>query len=359
MINEKLLLDLFRVPTTSCQEQTMSFFIRNYLAKNKIPYTIDNCGNIFNINNKTPILSAHMDSVQDSVDMKLSNFINIHNNYISGYGVIGADDKCGIYIILELLKAKNDLNFVFSVEEEIGGRGIIEFVATNDLRHIPYGIVLDRRGASDIICTHNDYGTEEFENIIAEIGKVFGYKPAMGLFSDGDYLNEQMSLANLSVGYYNPHEKTEFAKINEISHAMSFTWNIIKNVKKRFNSPTRIKTRYNGWGDYGYGYGYGEDDYYDAEFACFNCYKHSWNNIYLASLNKHICKSCFASLYEEIVMENIKFLEDEDEVKEVVEVEANIVEPTEEEKIEEVARAIKAEVPGITEEELNYVIEEI
>ena len=80
-------------------------------------------------------------------------------------------------------------------------------VELKDLDHILYCIVLDRRGGSDILCTDNDYGTKEFETILKEIGKVYDYKPTRGLWSDTDILSDLLCCANLSVGYYNPHQK--------------------------------------------------------------------------------------------------------------------------------------------------------
>ena len=50
------------------------------------------------------------------------NEISIQENKISGNGNIGADDKNGIYICLKLIeKYGNDINFIFSECEEIGG----------------------------------------------------------------------------------------------------------------------------------------------------------------------------------------------------------------------------------------------
>lgn len=303
-MDRKLLLDIFKIPARTRQEGLMRNFIKKFLTELHISYSVDKKGNLYNINNNnSPLLSAHMDTVQDVNDAKLAHFTNIHGNYISGYGVIGGDDKCGIYIILELLKERKDLNFVFSVEEESGGNGIMPFVANNDFSHIPYGIVLDRRGGNDIVCEKNDYGVKEFEDVLARIGKLFGYKPAIGTFSDADYLNEQLSVANLSVGYYNPHTKAEFVKINEMKNAMDFVWHLVKNVNTRFRVPTPTKSYKSGYRYEGYEYGDDYDDY-ETNFKCSVCGHASWENIYLSTTKKYICRNCFDGLYEELLQKN-------------------------------------------------------
>ena len=296
-MDKKLLLDIFRIPARTKHEDEMREFIKGFLSHLHIPFSVDARGNLYNItNDNSPLLSAHMDTVQDIDDALLTKFINIYDNYLSGYGVIGGDDKCGIYIILELLKERKDLNFVFSVEEECGGNGIMTFVAGNDFSHIPYGIVLDRRGGNDIVCKKNDYGVKEFEDTLAEIGKLFGYKPAIGTFSDADYLNEQLSVANLSVGYYNPHMKSEFVKLNEVKNAMNFVWHIVKNVTAKFKTPP-VTRRYDYYNDY--------DDYdYKDDFKCGICGHFSWENTYLETIKKYICDNCFSALYEEVLTKN-------------------------------------------------------
>jgi tripeptide aminopeptidase len=237
----KLLEQIFQTPAITRQEDRMASVIKKTLTANGISYFSDKIGNVYSLNKKgVPLLSAHMDTVQDEVDAALAKFIKIRGNVVSGYGVIGGDDKCGIFIALTLACA-NLCNFVFSVEEESGGHGIKTFVAEQDLSDIPYGLVLDRRGSSDIICTKNNYGVDAFEKILLEIGKLYGYKESSGTFSDANYLSEKISCANLSVGYYNPHSKSEFVDVDDLKVAMNFTHSIIKNVTEKFEVPSKAK----------------------------------------------------------------------------------------------------------------------
>ena len=242
-MDKNLLLDIFRIPAQSALEWEMQDYIENFLKINKIIYKRDKCGNIYNIEKKEkPLLCAHMDTVQDDDDASLTKFIKIRGKILSGYGVIGGDDKCGVYTILNLLlKRRDDFNFLFCVEEEVGTVGSRFFMRENDITHILYGLVLDRRGNKDIICFDNNYGSKEFSNKLNEIGKEFGYRNTRGLVSDADNLNEQISCANLSVGYYNPHMKNEFVSLPDLLNAEKFVEKILNTVKEKYPAPYSFK----------------------------------------------------------------------------------------------------------------------
>lgn len=240
---EKILLDLFKIFSPSRNNERMIKFIVDFLGKNDIPFTKDTNGNIFSLHNEErPILSAHMDSVGGYDDGFLSEFINIFDyrgdRIMKGMGNIGGDDKCGVFLILMKLLEDKSLNFIFSIDEEIGCVGIKQVVPTNNISGFPYAIILDRRGNGDIICKNNDYGTKEFEDALAEVGKRFGYTPATGACSDANTIREYMSCANISVSYHNPHSKTEFVSLTELYNTKLYLDAIINELQgKAFTKP--------------------------------------------------------------------------------------------------------------------------
>lgn len=307
-MDKKLLLDLFKIPAMSGDEGKVSEFIQKQLKILNIDFTVDNTGNIFNVSNPNrPLLCAHMDTVQSKFDTIMSKFVHIvKGEILKGYGVIGGDDKCGIFAILELLKeGHKDVNFLFTVEEESGAVGSTMFVSENDISEIPYGIILDRRGSGDIICYRNDYGTIEFENAISEIGKVYGFKPSVGTFSDADQLNEQISCANLSVGYYNAHTKNEFVVLSELQNTINYVNKLLTSLEdQKFEAPETFKYKNITAGKFDPGYDDYYDDYYDAfgnSFkSCDVCYGFKKDHQVLKTLNMIICDECLEELEEEI-----------------------------------------------------------
>jgi tripeptide aminopeptidase len=254
-IDEELMLKLFRTSSPSNREDKVQTLIKEFLTKNAIDFKTDKIGNIFNLDiPDAPLLSSHMDTVEDTLkDSPLMKYVRIYDSkeygkYIKGYGVIGGDDKCGVFINLSLLKKyPNKINFIFSINEEKGMSGIQAVVKEQDKKFekILFGIVIDRRGAGDIICTDKNYGTKEFETEIEKIGADFGYKSASGAASDAGYISEKVSCANISAGYYNPHSKKEFVIIDDMINAMNYADKLIATIKTRFIPP--VKTVYHDY----------------------------------------------------------------------------------------------------------------
>lgn len=161
------------------------------------------------------LLVAHMDTVHDNLpelivyDAKLDK--------MSSPNGIGGDDRCGIYMILEIVKHYN-CSVLFCEDEEVGGIGAKKFIET-DLAHelkFNYAIELDRKGGNDAV--FYDCDNEEFENFIT---KEF-YKTAFGSFSDISIVAPFLGCAavNLSCGYYNAHTKTEYVVLREMEKSI-------------------------------------------------------------------------------------------------------------------------------------------
>lgn len=334
-MNTKLLLDLFLIPSQSGSEGRVQEFISTWLREHGIEFEIDEVGNIYNISKvERPLLSAHMDTVQDDFDELMAKFIEIKGGIVKGYGVIGGDDKCGIYAILDLLEnGHDDFNFVFSVQEEIGGVGIEFFTQNQDLSHITWGLVLDRKGKGDILCdASHEYGTKQFEDALLAVGKNFGFEIGHGTFSDADYLSDQISCANISVGYYNAHTKHEYVVISELQNTINYVHNLVKHLDVRFAPPDK-KFTYSSWnrslaaGSYDesydfddiYGDGYGGYTYSSynkgtSVECCDICGSVTDDTKMVKALGFRLCRDCKIELFNEL--QNDFFYEQlEDEYK--------------------------------------------
>lgn len=269
-LDRDLLTKIFKIGSMSYQEDDMVDFVKKFLNERNIKYDHDFNGNIYSIHNyQKPILNAHMDTVQDVDDENLARFAKIRKNILSSYGVLGGDDKCGIYIILHLLE-KNplDFNFILTVGEEIGGGNGIKEVEKDlgdEIKKCPYFLTLDRKGCDDILCYNNNYGTKDLQEALKKVSDDHGfkYKPGTGTFSDANTLSDYISGANLSVGYYNAHSKDEFVILSDLKNALNYVNTIIKEVKKGFNKPKKTFTYYGSGHGYSSGYHDAYDDYYD------------------------------------------------------------------------------------------------
>ena len=153
-----------------------SDYVKEFLTSIEVAFETDSYGNIYYLDHENaPLLSAHMDTVRKDDDFCIGAFLTEdEDERIFSGGILGGDDKCGVYIILKALKEGKKVNFIFSRDEEIGCLGIKALLKPNWVENKELAdkirnnclwcLVLDRRGNSDIICTKNSYGTLDFEN---------------------------------------------------------------------------------------------------------------------------------------------------------------------------------------------------
>lgn len=156
------------------------------------------------------MLVAHLDTVLTEPPKKLFKIQG--KNVICGSNGLGADDRVGVFMILEILKAGLRPSVLFTTDEECGGLGADAFIAyfkrpTDDYKYI---IQLDRRGEND--CVFYDCQNKKFVNYI----KKFGWEPAKGIFSDISIICPVWGVAgvNLSVGYINEHTPYEMLDLD-------------------------------------------------------------------------------------------------------------------------------------------------
>jgi hypothetical protein len=270
----KLLKKLYRIYSPSGKEEKMSEFVQNKLKQlNITDFKVDENLQIYKLIPNTPMLCAHMDHVGKTPIKEIYR----SGNYIIGDKNIGADDKNGIWIILKLLQKFPNTSFIFSTSEERGG-DVVDILTKHEkeLESIKYCLVFDRKNGSDIIGTKNEYCTEEFEKDVLEIGKMFGYKSATGVFSDCDILSHYISCVNLSCGYYNAHTDKEFTKTNELVDAFNFGRIILKRITKKYEKPEKLYRKRSNW-RYVYS-NFWEDeynlDYYNLKYCskCDTCF---------------------------------------------------------------------------------------
>lgn len=253
-------------------------YIKTFLDSLGVEYKVDSYGNIFFLDYENyPLLSAHMDTVRNEEDFCIGAFLTeSDDDKIMSGGILGGDDKCGVYIILRAIEAGKKVNFIFSRDEEIGCVGIKKLVGDNEIcekiKKCLWCLVLDRRGNSDIICKLNDYGTAEFESALEKISNDnnFGYKPTKGLCSDANTIRDYISTANISTGYFCPHSQKEYIVKADLETAYNYTIAVIDNLKDRFEPAERKVydyTDYSYWRDYDNNYDFYahmyEDDYDD------------------------------------------------------------------------------------------------
>lgn len=205
-------------------------------------------GFIFAKGNIPILLTAHLDTVHEK---PIKRIYKNKDRLFSPQG-IGGDDRCGVWIITEVIRSGLQPNILFCEDEEIGGVGSDKFCKTKyiaDVEEMKYVIELDRKGNNDAV--YYDCGNEEFKKYIEENT---GFAESYGSFSDIGHICPDADIAgvNLSCGYYNAHTLQEYVVFGEMR-------NTLKVVKELLENPPEEKFDYQELYYFGYGYG----NYYD------------------------------------------------------------------------------------------------
>ena len=216
------------------------------------------------------LLVAHMDTVHTA---KLKSYFertdSANQHVLNSPQGIGGDDRCGVYSILEIIKAKK-CSVLFCEDEETGGRGVRKFVVgkhISDIKNMKYLIELDRAHSKDAVFYYCD--NKEFTKFICENT---GYKESYGSFSDISVLAPAAEVAavNLSCGYYNAHLTTEYVVIEEMLNTIEVVKKLVDVECEQFKyiKKTYSYGNYGGYGGYyrnyynnGYSHEEDEDDY--------------------------------------------------------------------------------------------------
>lgn len=199
-MNIKLIKYLCGLSQTVLKQALLTFLKSNY---DKV---IDNSEYLFAEGDIPVCLVAHLDTVFKQLPNEI--FYDQEQKVMWSPQGLGADDRAGIYAILQIINAGYRPSVIFTTDEEIGGLGaqaIVEDFPDCPIVGLKMLIELDRQGMDD--CVFYDCDNPDFERYIAG----FGFTPDWGSFSDISFIAPEWGVAavNLSVGYMNEHTTNE------------------------------------------------------------------------------------------------------------------------------------------------------
>lgn len=249
-------IQLLSLPSGYRRNGPVHEFIKSELTELGINFNVFDKTTIFNLDIKgAPLLIAHTDTVREPPhDKGLTGNIEYYRvamdknhpaNEVTvikskNKRILGGDDMCGVHIILELLRSGKRFNFVFTDNEEniyeASSRKFLYEFDTDIIENCNYGIIIDRRGNSDIICTANGYGSIDFETAIYDVSKIggFGFRPTRGVMCDADFFRNVISCANLSAGYYSAHSDKEFVVWEDMENTYNYVTDILNTINVKF-----------------------------------------------------------------------------------------------------------------------------
>ena len=246
--------ELLSVPSKTYQEDRMVNYLLDELSQIKgIQVVCDEHKNIYVTKGTLdegeyyPMFISHTDTVHNLVDEIVVKEEYLLRPYTFGkdFGSeqilclkaydkdgkptgIGGDDKCGIFICLELLRQLEKVKIALFVSEETGCHGS-KMVNLDFLNDVGYCVQYDAPG--DHLISHSCSGT-----VLFDIDSDF-YKIAYSAISEG-FGNEMLvqahpytdimimkqksdlSCINMSCGYYNMHTASEFVCISDVERGI-------------------------------------------------------------------------------------------------------------------------------------------
>ena len=235
----ELLKLIYETFSPSREEKRMRKVLRRECKERKVKVVKDATGNLLITKGKAdsyPCICAHMDQVQhlhskDFTVYQQDDCIFAFSAKSRSQQGLGADDKNGLWIALELLNELPVLKCAFFVGEEIGCIGSSK-VDLNFFKDVRYCIQADRRNGGDLITAiSGDICSKDF--IVSLDYKDYGYKPCDGLTTDVGTLVHRgvgVSCINISCGYYDPHTDHETTLWSELVNAKAFAKHICEKL---------------------------------------------------------------------------------------------------------------------------------
>ena len=172
------------------------------------------------------LLVAHMDTVSSKPPVYVfvqKSFDLIYNPS----GILGGDDRCGIYAIMMLLEEYKP-HVLFTEDEEIGCVGAFKAAKNLAVPDVKYIIEFDRNDKND--CVFYDCGNQAFMDYVEK----FGFKTNYGTCSDISVLGCAWNIAavNLSCGYYNEHTTREYVIFGHLLETIARARNMLNEIVK-------------------------------------------------------------------------------------------------------------------------------
>ena len=216
-------------------QKEVKAYMKSYLISHKYE-VVDEDGFLYAKGTVPVLLVAHMDTVHKA---QCKTIIN-NNGKLSSPQGIGGDDRCGVFIIMNLVKEFN-CSVLLCEDEEKGGIGANKFtnavykrtdengnvIEEKYIEHLDvnYMVEFDRKGSNDAVFYRCD--NKEFIDFVEDMT---GFKQATGSFSDISVLMPaaKLSAVNLSCGYYNAHQANEYVVYDEMMDTIEAVKPLIK-----------------------------------------------------------------------------------------------------------------------------------
>ena len=238
-----LLLQLYEISSKSGREGKIKAFLLDYLSNVDFVVKTDDIGNLFITKGHAesyPCIAAHLDEIHSPCKREAvadGGIIYTVDKLWNRVGC-GADDKNGIWIIINLLQSEPVLKVVLFVQEERDGelagcRGanVCDLSFFDDVKYV---LECDRKGSSDVVYIgKNETCLCSSDFIPQYLLKKYRYEMVKGGKTDVVELKMrglEIPVCNISCGYYNAHKNSEYTKFSELQNCLAFIKELLVSI---------------------------------------------------------------------------------------------------------------------------------
>lgn len=253
-MNRDRLIEVLQVPTYFGEESRMIGYISSVLDQKQLEYTVDPIGNIYvtkGDSEKYPCFVSHMDTVHH-VNERLEVYVNQEGNLQGRDSVdqsplgVGGDDKCGVYLCLEMLDRLESVKVAFFVGEEFGMVGSKE-ASPEFFSNVKYAIQFDSPEGDTMSLTLRGNRLFDEESLFGETVTPLLLERGITKWQHHPYTDVYQLITkfdfpclNLAAGYHRYHTQHEYVVPDEVENTLQLALELVEVLKEE--TYVRIKS---------------------------------------------------------------------------------------------------------------------
>ena len=239
----ELLKQLYKISSKSGMEDSIKSFVLSCVSDVDLKVETDDIGNLFitkGVAATFPCVAAHLDEIHSPCDRDVvieGDKIFTVDRLWNRVGC-GADDKNGLWVIINLLHSEPVLKVALFVQEErIGNIAGCRGARACDLSFfsdVKFVLECDRKGHSDVV--HIGKGETllcEQDFIPQDLLNEYGYEMVKGGKTDVVELKMrglEIPVCNIGCGYYDAHKNSEYTMFSELQNSLSFVRDVLQSI---------------------------------------------------------------------------------------------------------------------------------
>jgi tripeptide aminopeptidase len=253
-MNQERLTEVLSVPTYFGNEHRMIEYLSSVLNQKQLEYTVDPIGNIYVTKGDAesyPCFVSHTDTVH-RVNDRLEVFVNPEGHLQGRDSVdhsplgIGGDDKCGVYMCLEMLDKLDIVKVAFFVGEEFGMIGSKQ-ACPDFFSNVKYAIQFDSpEGDTMSLTLKGDYLFDK-ESLFGQTVTPLLLERGITKWQHHPYTDVYQLITkfdfpclNLAAGYHSYHTRQEYVIMDEVENTMQLALELVEGLKE--TNYTRVKS---------------------------------------------------------------------------------------------------------------------